>query len=303
LSQSFPSEVTVEGVSTSTPPTLKNILFLTDFSDSSEAGIPFAIAIAHRHDSKVYVLHVVSSVTPEDSTVPVVAPIEEVEEGTFRGMRRLRDRFADVAHEMLIVRDKSVWSGAKKVLENTAFHLVILCTQGRTGKLKTLPGSAHEILQRARVSVLIINSLAKGRHDVGRFHHVLFTTDLSPESKAAVRQAVSIVHANESRLLLLHVMPDPNPNGSAVQDSVANVMHQLYELVSRGGNLPYPPRTMVRYGSPRERILEVAREHNADLIVLGIRGPRDRETSAYRRQSTVLNLLLDAACSILMVPT
>ena len=277
----------MEGVSTSTPPTLKNILFLTDFSDSSEAGIPFAIAIAHRHDSKVYVLHVVSSVTPEDSTVPVVAPIEEVEEGTFRGMRRLRDRFADVAHEMLIVRDKSVWSGAKKVLENTAFHLVILCTQGRTGKLKTLPGSAHEILQRARVSVLIINSLAKGRHDVGRFHHVLFTTDLSPESKAAVRQAVSIVHANESRLLLLHVMPDPNPNGSAAQDSVANVM----------------PRTMVRYGSPRERILEVAREHNADLIVLGIRGPRDRETSAYRRQSTVLNLLLDAACSILMVPT
>ena len=51
---------------------LKNILLLTDFSEPSELAIPFAIAIAREYESKVYAMHVLTSVplayaTPESA--------------------------------------------------------------------------------------------------------------------------------------------------------------------------------------------------------------------------------------------
>src|ERR1700682_120716 len=36
---------------------LKNILYLTDFSEPSETALPFAAAIAREYGSKIYVLH------------------------------------------------------------------------------------------------------------------------------------------------------------------------------------------------------------------------------------------------------
>jgi nucleotide-binding universal stress UspA family protein len=295
----------MEGVSTSTGPTLKNILFLTDFSDWSECGIAFAIAFARRHDSNLHVLHVLTSAWSEHLSPPesVAAAVDAAEQDALGEMRRLSSRFAAVPHEMGIVRDKSVWLGVKKILESRAIELMILGARGHAGTIEPSPGCAADgILQRAGISVLTIGPLVKGRHGVGRFHRVLFATDLSPESKAAVRQAVSMVQESESRLLFLHVMPDPNPGGRTTQDSVANVMHQLHELVSYGGNLLYPPRTIVQYGSTEERILEVAQEYGADLIVLGVRAAPDPDAVTHPERITARNVLLRTSCPVLTVP-
>ena len=40
---------------------LKNILFATDFSEASQAALPYAAAIARRYDSQLHVVHVISS--------------------------------------------------------------------------------------------------------------------------------------------------------------------------------------------------------------------------------------------------
>ena len=47
-------------VEASTRVTLKNILFLTDFSEPSEAALPFAVAIAREYGAKVHALHVLT---------------------------------------------------------------------------------------------------------------------------------------------------------------------------------------------------------------------------------------------------
>jgi len=50
---------------------LKNILFATDFSGSSEAALPYALGLAMRYGSKVFVAHVVP---PEvERTIPTGA--------------------------------------------------------------------------------------------------------------------------------------------------------------------------------------------------------------------------------------
>ena len=45
--------------------TLKSVLYLTDFSEASEAALPFAVAIASDYGARVYVLHVLTPVIPE----------------------------------------------------------------------------------------------------------------------------------------------------------------------------------------------------------------------------------------------
>ena len=39
---------------------LKNILFATDFSEASQAALPYAAAIARRYDSQLHIAHIMS---------------------------------------------------------------------------------------------------------------------------------------------------------------------------------------------------------------------------------------------------
>jgi len=297
----------MKAIQTGTRLTLKNILFLTDFSEPSDIAIPYAIAIAREYEAKVYALHVLTPVplaygTPE-STASV---IEGFEEGAQAEMQRLDSQLVGVSHETIIVRGESVWSSVEKILRDREIDLMILGTHGRTGAMKLLLGSvAEEIFRRASVPVLTIGpSVRKGVHNGGRFHRVLFPTDFTREAQAAAPYAVSMAQENQARLLLLHVMRDPNPRATekTAQDSVANVMHQLYELVPQSAELWCRPEATVRFGIPSERILEVATEHGADLIVLGVRDAAERLGAAtHLERTTAHKVVAHAACPVLTV--
>jgi nucleotide-binding universal stress UspA family protein len=298
----------MKAIQTGTRLTLKNILFLTDFSEPSDIAIPYAIAIAREYEAKVYALHVLTPgplayATPE-STASV---IEGFEEGAQAEMQRLGSQLVGVSHETIIVRGESVWSSVEKLLRDREIELVILGTHGRTGAMKLLLGSvAEEIFRRASVPVLTIGpSVRKGVHSGGRFHRVLCPTDFTREAQAAAPYAVSMAQENQARLLLLHVMRDPgDPRATekTAQDSVANVMHQLYELVPQTAELWCRPEATVRFGSPSERILEVATERDADLIVLGVRDAAGRLGAAtHLERTTAHKVVAHAACPVLTV--
>ena len=278
--------------------TLKNILLLTDFSEPSELAVPFATAIAREYESKVYAMHVLTPVplayaSPESAA----AAIEGFEEGAQAGMQR---------HDVMLVRGESVWPPVEKALGEYEIELVILGTHGRTGTMKLLLGSvAEEIFRRARVPVLTIGpSVKKGLHSGGQFRRVLFATDFKLESQAAAPYAISMAEENQARLLLLHVMRDPDTksNRRTSQDSVANVMHQLYELVPEEAELWCRPKATVRFGNPAERILEAAVELEADLIVLGVRGASAHLSAAtHLERTTAHKVVAHAPCPVLTV--
>jgi len=78
---------------------LKNILYLTDFSEPSEAALPFAVSVAREYGSKVYVFHVLvptayTYMTPELTT----AAIEAQEEVARDNMRRIESQLAGLSH-------------------------------------------------------------------------------------------------------------------------------------------------------------------------------------------------------------
>jgi nucleotide-binding universal stress UspA family protein len=199
----FTTRWTMKAIQTGTRITLKNFLFLTDFSEPSDIAIPYVIAIAREYEAKVYALHVLTPVplahaTPE-STASV---IEGFEEGAQMEMQRLDSQLVGISHETIIIRGESVWSCVEKILPDREIELMILGTHGRTGAMKFLLGSvADEIFRRASVPVLTIGpSVRKGVHSGGRFHRVLCPTDFTREAQAAAPFAVSMARENQARL-------------------------------------------------------------------------------------------------------
>lgn len=149
---------------------LKNFLFLTDFSEPSEAAIPFVLAMAREYEVKVHTLHVLTPValayaSPESAA----ATIEGLEEGAQVEMQRLDSQLTGVTHENILVRDQSVWPAVQRLLDERHIDLVILGTHGRTGAVKLLLASvAEEIFRRARVPVLTIGTRGAKRNSQRR---------------------------------------------------------------------------------------------------------------------------------------
>lgn len=288
---------------------LKNILFLTDFSEPSEAAQPFAVAIARGYRAKVYTLNAFMP-APNVYTTPELsaAAIEVEEENAKVEMRRVEAAFAGLAHEAILERGIGVWPAVQQAMREHAIDLVVLGTHGRTGAAKLLLGSvAEEIFRRSPVPVLTIGpGVRNGVHNGGRFRRVLFATDLSVDSATAAPYAVSLAQENHARLVLLHVMRHPETRDRKEVDrfelSVAEAIHQMYESVQKDVELYYPPEVVVEYGDAAERIVTAALERRADLIVLGVRDAAGHIGAAtHLERATAHKVVSHAHCPVLTV--
>jgi nucleotide-binding universal stress UspA family protein len=142
-----------------------------------------------------------------------------------------------------------------------------------------------------------------------RFERVLFATDFSPESRAAVPYVLSLAHEKSTQLVLLHVMPrlatpdrglDRNRE-KQFEVSVAEAINELYQIVP-SGEVYNPPEVAVEYGQPAERIVEAAKERGADLIVLGIRSAAAHLGAATHLERPIAHkVVVHAHCPVITV--
>ncbi len=286
---------------------LKNILFLTDFSESSVAAAPFATSIARAYGAAVHALHVLVPTAYTYMNPEVAGTLLDDEEDRAKAeMERVEAQFSGLTNETMIERGPSVWPVLSDVLQQHDIDLIVMGTHGRTGFQKLLLGSsAEEVFRRADVPVLTIGPAVQiGAHSGGRFRSVLFATNFSATSTAGAPYAVSLAQENQSRLTLLHVLPKRKP-GKADKEgglSIAEALHQLQELVPRDAELWCRPEAVVQHGEPVEQILATAKQCEADLIVLGVRGMAMLAGAAVRVDRAVAyKVVVNARCPVLTV--
>ncbi len=116
----------------------------------------------------------------------------------------------------------------------------------------------------------------------GRSRHVLFCTDFSANADGAFALAVEeAARAPDSRLTLLHVLPEPEAQfWKSYIYEVENVDAKARADIDRKLEADYRPQvpegldfqTCFRTGNPAQTILDVAREESVDLVVLGRQG-------------------------------
>lgn len=287
--------------------TVKNILYLTDFSEPSEAALPFAISVAREYGAKVHAFHVlIPTVYTYETPDLIGVALEAQEEAARENMQRVESQLAGLPHESIIERGTAIWPWLVEALNDHAIDLIVLGTHGRTGAQKLLLGSvAEEVFRRSHVPVLTIGPAEhSGAHKAAKFRRVLFATDFTAESLAAAPYALSMAQENDAALILLHVMKEPETRltDRAAEDAKSKALYQLHEIVPATAELWCRPQAVVQFGNPAEQILRVAKERDADLIVLGIRDAGGFVGAAtHLERTTAHKVVVHAPCPVLTV--
>jgi nucleotide-binding universal stress UspA family protein len=283
----------------STRVTLKNVLYLTDFSEPSEVALPFAVAIASDYGARVHALHVLTPVIPETCTEAIHAD----EELANAEMAKVDSQLARVAHDTAMARGVGVWPAVEQAIQERNIDLIVLGTHGRTHAQKLLLGSfAEEILRRSSVPVLTIGPhVRKNATASCAFHSVLFATDFSKPCEAAAPFAVSLAEENDAHLTLLYVAPKPGTNEQG-ELAIADVMKRLDDIVPSDARRWCHPSPVVQYGDATDRILQVANESGADVIVLGVRDAAGHLGAAIHLERAIAHKVVAyAQCPVLTV--
>jgi universal stress protein E len=136
----------------------------------------------------------------------------------------------------------------------------------------------------------------------GRFRRVLFAADFENNSDAAIPYAVSLAQENQGQLVLLHVINGPQPGGSKLGPSVAETMHELYEMVPEAAKFWCRSEAVVKYGEPAKQIVETAKEYCAELIVLCVRSHASNlDMATHFDKTTAHQVVAHASCPVLTV--
>ena len=296
---------------------LKNILFATDFSEASEAALPFVAAISLHYGGMVHVAHVLPEInlvrpSPIDP-VTIGSIYEDAHSGTQEKMQQLSLRLEGFPHHTHI-RHGRVTQVLSDIIREHKVDLVVAGTHGRTGVGKLLMGSvAEEIFRTATCPVFTVGpkvprtTKARQRRSNGdieptsvEFRQILYATDFTSQSLAAASYTFSLAQEFRSRLILLHVIEEYGEPLHERPGPIDAALRKLEELEPKDADLRWAPEPMVEFGSPADRILQIATERGADLIVLGAR-PEHIGASTHLPWATAHKVVAGASCPVLTV--
>jgi len=258
---------------------LSDILFPTDFSETSTVAAVNAFAFARRCDARLTVLHASllyeEGSHPEREEVPF-GLLDAPEPRIAEAMARQLGSDLDGEPRVQRVQARGLTAG-RTILEYVRAHtpdLLIMGTHGRRGFKRWLMGSvAEEVVRFSPCPVLTLKDAWKGSlAEIGR---ILVPLDFSLASRPALRFAAELAATFDASLELLHVIqPPPYPEvyaWSTSDDFYRDAELKSRELIARllkesGTSLPATVHTVTGY--PAHEILQVARSRSVDLILM-----------------------------------
>lgn len=282
--------------STSLTPALKRILVTTDLSPVTAKVLHYAAQFCSRFGPELYVAHVLHpDVYPLQlpETWPELADAEN--QLAQKVERLIADTLGSIPHEVILEKGE-VWPIIRHIVKDKNIDLLIAGTHGRSGISKAAAGSvAEQILRCADCPVLTIGPNVPFSDGLPvKLNRILYATDFSAESLSAVRLAIHLSKLSGAALTLLHCCKKD-------EDREA-MLETLREVVPLGAGLSSPPECLVTSTSHRHAILDLAREEEADLIVLGI--PRSRWHSKFTTHftdSATYHIVSQAQCPVMTV--
>ncbi|MGA8142481.1 MAG: universal stress protein [Candidatus Acidiferrales bacterium] len=278
------------------------IMVATDFSPASDRALEYAISIARRFNSKIYLTHIVTV-----DGFPMVAP--EIAADSFEKLRREAEdkiakliesgRLYGIARES-IIGGGTLWPTLELLVESNKIDLLVLGTQGVSGVKKLVIGSgAEQVFRQARIPVLTVGQRVTGEAPYeAEFKNILFATDFGPGVDREATYAFALAQEHRARITLLNVVPYVEEySEKAVTQKRDWVTKQLQELVPRTAELTCKPEFLMVIGEPVEEILRWGEK--ADLIVMGAKTRKGLaghvpHTKAYR-------VVCGAKCPVLTI--
>jgi nucleotide-binding universal stress UspA family protein len=288
----------------STRAAIRNVLFAADFSEESAHAVNYVRRLHEAYNAKIFVVHVADlfpySLSQEPSAREKAALIRSQAE------TRLRDFMLAHAFERnqfeTAVLSGEVFQAIESFADTHDIDLIVLGSRGDLGLNRLFLGStAEEIFRTARCPVLTVGPHALPPRKGALFNQLLFATDLSSHSNAAVPYLEYLLTRNPSaRLTLLHVLQHVE-HALEQQIGVPAIEVQVTELIAP--DLRHQiAGIVVKPGEPDLTIAKTAASIEADLLVLGVRYGGSFLRAATHGFSSITNTVINKApCPVLTI--
>jgi nucleotide-binding universal stress UspA family protein len=296
-----------------------SVLVATDLSSDSQNAVRAAAMHArHQADSKLTILHCLEAAAEGVALKDFVANSEKILAAAVREARaNLEQLYADSVPEAMRpeqvdvrVELKFAGVGILDALGAEAFDLVVLGPTGAGTLSGMLFGStAEEVVRTADVPVLVVPPEV----DTTAIDRIVAPVDLSECSRASLAQAADLARVHQASLEIVHhyAVPyggllrlDSEPAPGELDEIEADRRQELESFVAEVNleGLAYKLRlwkSSVAASGAAESIVEVARDAQADVIVMGTHGRR-----GFKRLflgSTAFKVLRHAPCQVMVV--
>ena len=284
----------------STSISFKNILFLTDFKDTSRAAFTYATAFARQFNAHIFPAHAVVPYLPTELEVPTMPDILNQIEAQAR--EQLAKMVKDTSLEYTaLVTQEAPEDAVPHWSREHGIDLIVTGTHGRKGFERLLLGSTAEtIFRQATCPVLTVGPAVPPQPGKElSIRNILFATDLSRPTESAISYAVSLALERHARLTLLHVLPEGTREYGDRARLIQFVMDELRRLVPDSADFVTAPEFMIKEGDPAGQIIEYARKNSHDLIVLGL--PKNKQFNTHFRTGVTYKVISTAPAAVLTV--
>ena len=282
---------------------VRNILLATDFSQSSERALDYALGIADRYESQLHLFHCID---------PAVYNVAAAPDALWKTVDDTRSELEQVASDLrrqgranrldvkVIVEVGEVAKVLPHIAKDLKSDLIVVGTHGRGGWRKMLLGSVAEaVIDQASCPVFSVGSSAV-RTRIKRYgpEHILLVSEAAKRSQLAESYAFSLASKYRSRLTIIDVLE--NRSGRILaQVSELKCCETEFSDTIPTKRLTRPEQPPVEVGMESGLILEVANRTAADLVVLPV--PHDHKFTDRFVSTDSYRVVCSAPCPVLTV--
>ena len=266
----------MQTTATDTIPSFQRLLVATDFSAASQAAFRTALDTCISLGASLLILHVFeySEMAPPETG------------GLLLELQGLRQKCQDDLHELChqagrsgvkcetLLEDGIASTCILEAIHAKQIDLAILGTNALHGFERLVFGSTAEtVLRKSPCPVLTVGPRVTGCVKDGQSNGpVIFATDFDFTTMHAIRFAACFSNLLQSPLHCVHVLPRTLEAGSKCEIVPSIMAEALQQLATESGVVIEPPTCATIFGSEISyAVVDYARQHNAKLIVLGVR--------------------------------
>lgn len=275
---------------------IHNIAVATDFAESSAHAVEHALAIARHFGATVHLLHMVQP--SKFAFVPDMMPA--IDEASTRDCEQYVARLTGIHRLDGVKLERWVEQGEISEVVNPfvrdhRIDMLVVGTHGRSGIPRLLLGSvAQQIFHYVRCPVLVVGPRAPGSGPELQLKKVLFATDLSHESLAAVPWMLTAVEEWHTELDILHVCTTGNSEHPRLMNELRTRIDAALEDKQHGG-----VRLHLLRGKPMPCVTDFALHNHEDAIILGLKPHRGLYDGPF--WSHAYEIMRHAPCPVLSV--
>lgn len=279
----------------------RSVLLATDFSECSARALGYALGIASRYQSQLYLFHCVDP-TPYNLVEPLA--LQTTCDDARRELARLvsdlrRDGRSKNVEVRVVVEAGDLGVVLPRAVEELDLGLIVVGTHGRTGWRKLVLGSVAEaVVDQASCPVLCVGP-STDRSRIQEFgpENILLASEGSVDSQLARSYAFSLAHKYRCRLTTVDVLRNPSGRVLAKVSQLEWREREGNPILDSGGTRsPHVPAEM---SAQADLILRIADRTAADLIVLAV--PETHRFTDRLLSSNSYRVVSGAACPVLTV--